>query len=322
MSLENDGYIIIKNNFNKNLIDNVKEHITKSSVDYSVIDSFIRNDMMKNVNKNMNWDTHYTKYRVSNNNNSTDAAVFHRDLIYYTEAYPIFTCLIYLDDTIMEVIPGSHNKIAMSYSELLSLKPEQIKLGSGDILLFYSSLIHRGIFTENIGDRKLIQVFEVYKNKNDFNNYKDEILHIPADVNNNTDMVRSILIGISKIKFLINFFSYIILINVATGYGYKNNTSDDGFKIFSSESRQDRYYDINKVGPINKYIMLHETYDTTPEESIALKYILYDKYVYKSIFVILIFIIILLLIISQIYKKLKINDFNMFNFKKYNTTNS
>ncbi len=66
---------------------------------------------------------------------------------------------------------------------------------------------------------------------------------------------------------------------------------------------------------------MHETYDTTPEESIALKYILYDKYIYKSIFVVLIFIIILLLIISQIYKKLKKNDFNIFNYKKYNTTN-
>ena len=53
MSLENDGYIIIKNNFNKNLVDNVKEHITKSSVDYSVIDRFIRDDMMKTVNKIM-----------------------------------------------------------------------------------------------------------------------------------------------------------------------------------------------------------------------------------------------------------------------------
>jgi hypothetical protein len=300
MSLEKEGFVIIKNKYSIKNIDNIRSNITDINVNYPIIDKFIRNNMINIINTNMNWNAVYTKYRVSNNNNSTDAAVFHRDLIYYTSNKPIFTCLTYLDNTIMEVIPFSHNKISMSYSEILYLKPKKIYMEAGDILIFYSSLIHRGLFTENSKNRRLIQVFEVYRNNNDFIKYNNKILQLPAIVKNNTNILRNINIYISKIKSLINIASSIILLNAATGYGYNGtNNINNNYNMFSSEGMQDRYYDITKIGPINKYIMMQKTNDATLEETIELKYILLERQIYIYI---LIFCICIIAIFFCLYK--------------------
>mgnify|MGYP006139919109 FL=1 len=48
---------------------------------------------MKRANKKLNMNLDYFKYRVSNNNNSSDAGSFHRDIHSYAGVPEIYTCL-------------------------------------------------------------------------------------------------------------------------------------------------------------------------------------------------------------------------------------
>jgi hypothetical protein len=88
-------------------------------MNYTKMESFIKSDLLDIVNKNLNWDIIYTKFRVSNNNNSVDASAFHRDIFAINnkalnKKVPIFTILTYLDKTTMEIIPKSHKYISMN----------------------------------------------------------------------------------------------------------------------------------------------------------------------------------------------------------------
>lgn len=302
--LEQSGYFLIKNNINNIVVKNVSDSITTTTVNYGYVNDFINNHMVKIINKTLDWNVKYTKYRVSNNNNSTDASSFHRDIIYYENVLPIMTCLTYLTETLMEIIPKSHNKIAIDYLEIPELKPLRITMYPGDILVFYSSLIHRGIFSVNQTNRKLIQVFEVYKNPNDFTKYNTKILHLPSIKSDNIYLWQQFMINISKIEFIINIVSYINLLNVASGYGYHiNNIDNYKLKIFSSEGLQDRIPYTNSDGPINKYIMMHQTIDATNDECNNLRHILIIRQIYIYIIIILLFIVLLIIFINRELKK-------------------
>ena len=63
--------------------------------------------MISKVNLLTNMDLDYIKYRVSNSNNSSDAGAFHRDIHTYDKTQPIYTCLAYLDESMLEIIPKS-----------------------------------------------------------------------------------------------------------------------------------------------------------------------------------------------------------------------
>jgi ectoine hydroxylase-related dioxygenase (phytanoyl-CoA dioxygenase family) len=83
----------------------------------------------------------------------------------------------------MEVIPGSHTKLFMNFNDSIKSlgNRKKIYIEQGDILLFYSNLLHRGIFTENLTHRRLIQVFEIFPSTKSFNKYKNQILHIKGN---------------------------------------------------------------------------------------------------------------------------------------------
>lgn len=40
-------------------------------------------------------------------------------------------------------------------------------------------MLHRGIFTEHLPNRRLIQLFDIYPNENILNKVHNKILHIP-----------------------------------------------------------------------------------------------------------------------------------------------
>ena len=101
----------------------------------------------------------FSKYRFSNNNNSSDASTFHRDLYNHTEndIVPIFTVLVYFDDTQMELIPGSHiknNKYTFDDRKTIDIK-------AGNTLVIFANLLHRGKNFTNSGNRRILQIFEV-----------------------------------------------------------------------------------------------------------------------------------------------------------------
>lgn len=125
--------------------------ISKTAVNYLSMERFINENMINRVNEALNENLVCVKYRVSNNNNSSDASSFHRDLQIQNKEnslVDIYTCLSYLDPAIMEVIPKSHSNPIMDYTKIVPhyLNKLQLKLNPGDILMFHASLIHKGIF--------------------------------------------------------------------------------------------------------------------------------------------------------------------------------
>ena len=165
-TLKSKGYLLINNAINKSDIINAQNNIGKKTVNYRRIENFNKL-VFDRINEILKLNLKCSKYRVSNNNNSTDAGQFHRDLKivnkkYMNNAnYPIFTVVTYLDKSIMEIIPYSHKNYSMNIidSMINFMKSVKITVNPGDILIFYSSIIHRGIFTLKNNNRRIIQNF-------------------------------------------------------------------------------------------------------------------------------------------------------------------
>jgi hypothetical protein len=100
------------------------------------------------------------KFRVSDNDN-TDAAAFHRDAIRAPGAAPIelLTCIVYLDDAAMQVIPGSHVR-TYGAIEALSIEPHTLSFRAGDVMLFHAELVHRAKLS-TAPRRRVIQIFDI-----------------------------------------------------------------------------------------------------------------------------------------------------------------
>ena len=127
-------------------------------LDYENMDRFVKNGLWK-----VNPDAKSLKYRASDNSNSSDAGHFHRDVCNYDESHipKIYTVLFYLDEANMEIIPGSHNKPRMGILEGMMEKSVVCKMMPGDVLIFNSCTLHKGIFLRNnSAHRRLIQVFD------------------------------------------------------------------------------------------------------------------------------------------------------------------
>jgi hypothetical protein len=77
----------------------------------------------------------------------------------------MYTCLCYFDDAQLEVIPGSHkyNNPGRSIESYSNRKVIYIK--GGDILVFHANLHHRGINYNKTKNRRVLQVFEVFPDK-------------------------------------------------------------------------------------------------------------------------------------------------------------
>ena len=247
--LNSDGFVIFRD-----ILDPSpgNDFISEKKVNYAMATDYIDNYMMREVNRVTGWDSVYTKYRISNNNNSTDASLFHRDIITNTnksDLPPVFTCLTYFDKTTMELIPGSHKKLKMTHSDSckMYMKKIQLSMNPGDVLVFYSTLLHRGIFTENLPNRRLIQVFEVFPSIDDFETYSDKIHHILGNDSYNEQMI-----SFAKNKILNGIMNYYGYLNSSTGYG----AVDYDYDYLSSESRCGRL-DIEEgtFQDSNKYIL-------------------------------------------------------------------
>ena len=273
MSLEDQlfarGYVLLKNVIPEAEVERARACIRGDAVEYGFFQRFVESVMLPAANDAMNagplphrwrWDARYVKYRVSDNNNGSDASTFHRDVICLEGWQPVFTCLSYLDATVMELIPGSHRLLRMSVAEAVAMYPDfrRVAVEPGDVLLFSATLLHRGVFTDAVEHRRLVQVFDVYPNRAVYKTVAPQTLHVSGD-----ETYSDAMIAASKNKFLVaalNLFGYL---NAATGYGQMRD--DGGFlrtcmppgkSIVSIEGLQGRLDEISPGTwqPINKYV--------------------------------------------------------------------
>jgi len=240
--LNTEGYFLFKNVIPKTEIEFAKKNIKGTKIKYGNLLKFIDTNMLPVVNKKLDWKLINTKYRISNNNNSSDATGLHRDIQLHKEKHiPIFTCLSYLDEEIMELIPGSHSKPVIEAHNLLKYYNKRIRLRikPGDILLFNASMIHRGIFYKNNNpNRRLIQLFDCIP-KELFRRIQPRILHLPC-LDKCSSSFSGLIKYISKMEFLISIVIFINYLNVARGYGTNYNFVSKEYLGLSTEANQDR----------------------------------------------------------------------------------
>jgi len=316
--LNTEGYILFKNVIPLEKIEWAKSAIKGNKVNYTIFLAFIYDVMLKEMNQQLKWKAVHTKFRVSDNNNSTDASTFHRDVICHNPNYtslPIYTCLAYFDNTVMEIVPQSHLKLFMTVPEAISNYSSKLKLqvGPGDILLFHSNLLHRGLFTEGLKHRRLIQVFEVYPNSDLYERYHKQILHMSNPVATSYN----IMVTLSKIPIIIDLLNWLGYLNAATGYGYKYRPLEkyklNHFSYISSEGGAKRlkittntYGDgtdegtnISSWQEINTYIMKSDE-DTLVDKQLRTN-LIYEQYTRQYMCYVLIIVLFILIIILLVY---------------------
>lgn len=290
-SLLEDGFIVFKSVLSESEVVQGASYIDskQQTVDYANIEKFIRSTMLATVQKQLGSQQplDFVKFRVSDNNNSADASGFHRDIMYKgsemrTIFVPCFTCLTYFDRTVMELIPRSHlTNYALIETPQLYAKKVRLEIAPGDILLFFSSLLHRGIFSNSGSHRRVIQVFEVFTSSRIMKAITPLIIHVPGDEKYSDWMVKASKSDNLLVQ-IINFYGFL---NAATGYGNRNICGMDGkYAYISSEGLRGRLKVIPGTWqPINKYI-LNERVPVTdmPHGCIAL----YKYYAFNRQFII------------------------------------
>lgn len=277
--LKSQGYCLLQNVYKKDRIQYAQSCFSEDrKVQYKKLEGFIYDTVIKCVDRNLGWRSVFTKYRASDNNNSSDAGAFHRDVIKYNRdpLEPFYTCLAYLDSTVMELIPKSHQDPFMTHSKSIDQirnNTVQIRIEVGDLLVFHSTLLHRGIFTEHLPHRRLIQIFEVYPSQELFNRFNPEVIHIPATplYSQPASALNEWIFKYETVGKVCNWFGFI---NAATGYGFEfdsehNNTTSNHL-VYSSEGTRPRLVvhdnGNNRWQPGNRYIIVQSTIRTVPEE--------------------------------------------------------
>lgn len=311
--ISKNGYLHFPGFFKNDEVENIRTLIDNKLVNYPMMTDFITNNFMKRVDAQMNWNSKYTKYRVSNNNNSSDASVFHRDVIRISDQNPefneLYTCLTYLDDATMQVILDSHKDTQLSITKTIdnfSMR-KTIDMKPGDVLIFHSTMLHRGIFdkikmSEN---RRLIQVFDVHPYIQNYYKFSEKILHMPSTG------IRSDSSGLvdylGHTPIISDVISYISYLNASTGYGRGSQLSDilkkhkiEEHVYLSSEGMQKRLIiaDLKSGwGNGNLYVLNDKTHDITEEAASDVLFACFTKWimVYSVILFLLLIIIIIVL---------------------------
>jgi hypothetical protein len=311
MNLNNDGYIIYRNKLSSEILQTYLSGYIDNKINYNILDSCV-DETLNYINMFNNWNSIYSKYRVSNNNNSQDASIFHRDLICQKsnklKFIPIYTCVIYLDKTKMSLIPKSHLNLSMNLYQAIESYNNSIivDIFPGDILLFNSSLIHKGNFIGEMKNRRVVQIFDIFPNIEIFNIYKNRIYNIPYFNNSKKNNILKTFSRYDIIKIII----FITYFNTATGYGNYIYSKTLPYKdiIFSSNgySKMYDYNNLNYIQDINIYkynkninesfLFINET------EKDELTYILYIKTYIITIIIFIIFIILLIILFKMVFR--------------------
>lgn len=277
--MEQQGYICLRKVLSANSVQLGMSCFVKDEVDYAKITTWIQNHLLVSVNQTFLWNSVYVKYRASQSNNSTDASTLHRDLIATqpdSNKVPVYTVLSYLDRATMQLVPGSHLHTAMSVGKAMKAFANSITLDlfPGDILVFHSCMLHRGLFTPG-GSRRLVQVFEVFPNEATCNYVVPKVLHLQA---NETDIRAEVMVSLSRLPGIIHLLNFMGHMNAATGYG---NVSLEGILFVSSEAYQPRLKVIQgTLQPNNRYILQRQTRVVSPQFKADLSHQMYRKQLY------------------------------------------
>lgn len=197
-----NGYVVYKKKLSKEE-QKLALSCIDTNVDYSILKKFIDNYFLPKIPFS---NPVYVKARLSNNNNSIDASVLHSDVYNFTseKEIPLYTALCYFDNAQLELIPGSHLKSRESFIQLNS-KRIILDLEAGDIVLINAAIMHRGINFTKEGDRRVLQVFEIFPTQEIYNENVGKLLTVDTSNSNS----KNLLYYIAQIKWLIEIVNFI-----------------------------------------------------------------------------------------------------------------
>lgn len=310
--IDKKGYVILRNVIPLEEIIKARKNITSDKVLYKNLEYYIDNVIIEAVYDKLDIGLVCSKYRVSNKNNSNDAAAYHRDIQIHTDNYDknieIYTVLNYLDGGNMKLIPGSHEYPHMGIRQMVDFygKGKELILGPTDILIFRSTVLHKGLFYFPQDNRRLIQCFDCIPS-NKFEELNSQILHTPC-ISKCYTKFENMMILLSKNIVFINLLDIINFYNVAGGYGYKEygvlkRLYGDKYKYISTEANNHR---INKSkmkegwGKLNVYVNRFELNDWKVESESMIKF--YTVILSSSIILAIVFMLVCLVIGLVLYK--------------------
>jgi hypothetical protein len=296
--LDIHGFIILRNAMIDTEINRGKNAISPSNtVDYANMKIFIDNTLLDKVKIALDWNPVYVKFRVSNNNNSSDAGSFHRDvncIDVKKKFIPIYTCLTYFDTTVMELIPFTHKTpVDTLYNAHKFFDSIKLTIVPGDVLIFSSTILHRGIFNQNDKNRRLVQVFDVFPTASEYNIYAPKILHAQGD-----EKYSDIMIQLNKYYVTASILNIIGFLNALTGYGHRHamfkKELGGKYIYISSEGLRGRIEIVpNSLQEINKYIIVNKGDDLPEYLRDSYMYYCYNRQLtlYSLLFILVVMVI-------------------------------
>jgi len=286
-NINNDGYLILKDVLTPEQLQNGLNSDRNGIIDYKIMRDFIDNDFISTIVANTSFikNPTYIKFRYSNNNNSTDASTFHSDIYDFTdnEIMPIYTCLCYFDKTQMEVIPGSHKRQFHNENSSISSynKKRLLTIEPGDIVIFHANMYHRGTNFNTNGNRRLLQVFEVFPDNETYLYNSDKLLTVITANTSTLGIVNNLSYYISKIPFIIDNICFPHYFLVYNNLQYKMALNDlapwdKSDKLITYEpGKRMTYESITGMDPINTNIICQNTKTTEPGYFYIFTYIIY-----------------------------------------------
>lgn len=286
-NIDDKGYLILKGVLSTNQLEYGLTSDNNGIINYIIMRDFIDNHFMPTIVTNTNFikNPKYIKFRYSNNNNSTDASTFHSDIYNFTndEIMPIYTCLCYFDKTQMELIPGSHTKQFHSQNSCISSynKKHLVNIEPGDILIFNANIYHRGTNFNTKGNRRLLQVFEVFPDDETYISNYNKCLTVITANKYTTGMINNLSYYISKIPFVIDnicFPHYVLVYNNLQYIATLNDLApwDKNNKLITYEpGKRMNYESITGMDPINTNIICENTKTTEPGYFYIFIYLIY-----------------------------------------------
>lgn len=271
--IHRDGYIILRNALTENDIQSALSCTYDRKVEYQSMKKFIDDIFFPTIKKNQRFITNpqYVKFRYSNNNNSKDASLFHGDIYNHSDidVLPIYTCLCYFDDTRMEIIPKTHiNSKDLSIQSYF--KKIEVPLHRGDILIFHSNIHHRGVNFDKEGDRRLLQVFDVFPDMETYRKHSPKLAIVkPTYI---PKLGSQIIYEISKFPFVIDTMSFFHYNFMYYDLQYKVtmndiSPSDKNGRYISYEPNQRAFLTDVDVTDENINIICDRTIQTMPDSN-------------------------------------------------------
>jgi len=172
----------------------------------------------------------------------------------------------------MEVIPGSHKKEFHKNNNCIESYFQKITIDiePGDVLVFHANLYHRGKNFYIKGDRRVLQVFEVFPDETVFQEYSDRLTTVVTSKTTALGFLTQLSYAISKMPIVINCITFFHYLLVYHDLQYKLVLSDlppwdKKDKLISYESSQRmNYHDIHETDDINLNIICKNTITKNP----------------------------------------------------------